>query len=246
MSQKKIIIKDLKKSFNGKKILNGVNIEIEQGECFVIIGGSGCGKSVLIKNIAQLMTPDSGEVLIDNKNIFTAKNRDKKAYIDDIGYLFQGGALFDSFNIWQNVAFKLLQKKEFSYDVIKKKAIATLKDVGLGARIANLYPSELSGGMLKRASLARAVIAKPKIIFFDEPTTGLDPIMAEVIDDLIYKYAKELGATTITITHDMTTVQKISDKIAMLKDGKISWYGTNKQLKTTKDPDILKFLTRKI
>ena len=241
----KIIVENLHKSFGSKQVLDGVSFQINEGECFVIIGGSGCGKSVLIKNIALLMSPDSGNIIVDGEEISRAKNQVKENYIKDIGYLFQGGALFDSLTIWENVAFKLLRQKT-SYSLAKEMAIKSLKDVGLEKRVADLFPNELSGGMLKRASLARTVITNPKIIFFDEPTTGLDPIMSEVIDNLIFKYAKESGATTITITHDMTTVQKISDRIIMLEDGKVAWQGKQKELENSKNKSVQKFFARKL
>ncbi len=242
-SKVKIEVKNLYKSFADKKVLEGIDLKIHEGECFVLIGGSGSGKSVLIKNIAMLLQPNSGSILLDGQEL--TKNKEiQKDYLSKIGYLFQNGALFDSLTIWENICFKLL-KSNMSRVAIKNKAIDALKDVGLDSNVADLFPAELSGGMLKRAALARAVVLKPEIIFFDEPTTGLDPVMAEVIDDLITRYAKQLGATTITITHDMATVSKISDQIAMLHRGKIAWQGNLKELSKTKNKIVQSYFARK-
>jgi len=238
----KIKIRDLHKSFGKKQVLNGVDLDLYKGESLVVIGGSGTGKSVLIKCIQGLLTPDSGSIEIDGIEIVG----DNHTTIDDMhskmGMLFQGGALFDSLKVWENVAFDLIQNRGISKKEAKIVAIKVLRQVGLGADIADLYPSELSGGMQKRVGLARAVITKPEIIFFDEPTTGLDPIMADVINDLIIESAKDLGATTLTITHDMASARKIADKIAMLYQGKIIWYGTVKELDKTDNPYVRRFI----
>lgn len=238
----KIKIRDLHKSFGKKQVLNGVDLDLYKGESLVVIGGSGTGKSVLIKCIQGLLTPDSGSIEIDGIEIVG----DNHNTIDDMhskmGMLFQGGALFDSLKVWENVAFDLIQNRGISKKEAKIVAIKVLRQVGLGADIADLYPSELSGGMQKRVGLARAVITKPEIIFFDEPTTGLDPIMADVINDLIIESAKDLGATTLTITHDMASARKIADKIAMLYQGKIIWYGTVKELDKTDNPYVRQFI----
>lgn len=238
----KIKIRDLHKSFGKKQVLNGVDLDLYKGESLVVIGGSGTGKSVLIKCIQGLLTPDSGSIEIDGIEIVG----DNHTTIDDMhskmGMLFQGGALFDSLKVWENVAFDLIQNRGISKKEAKIVAIKVLRQVGLGADIADLYPSELSGGMQKRVGLARAVITKPEIIFFDEPTTGLDPIMADVINDLIIESAKDLGATTLTITHDMASARKIADKIAMLYQGKIIWYGTVKELDKTDNPYVRQFI----
>jgi len=238
----KIKIRNLCKSFGKKQVLNGVDLDLYKGESLVVIGGSGTGKSVLIKCIQGLLTPDDGDIEIDGISVVG----EDKSIIDSMhskmGMLFQGGALFDSLSVWENVAFDLIQNRGVSRKEAKIVAIKVLRQVGLSSDIADLYPSELSGGMQKRVGLARAVITKPEIIFFDEPTTGLDPIMADVINDLIIESAKDLGATTLTITHDMASARKIADKIAMLYQGKIIWYGTVKELDKTTNPYVKQFI----
>ena len=238
----KIKIRNLHKSFGKKHVLNGVDLDLYKGESLVVIGGSGTGKSVLIKCIQGLLNPDEGSIEIDGIDVV---NEDKTT-IDDMhakmGMLFQGGALFDSLPVWENVAFDLVQNRGVSRKEAKIVAIKVLRQVGLSRDIADLYPSELSGGMQKRVGLARAVITKPEIIFFDEPTTGLDPIMADIINDLIIESAKDLGATTLTITHDMASARKIADKIAILYQGKIIWYGTVKELDKTTNPYVRQFV----
>ena len=237
-----LIIKNLTKDFGSKQVLVDINLEVKKGESLVILGGSGSGKSVLIKTIASLIFPTSGSIKIDDQEItnLDAKSRDK--LMEKFGFLFQGGALFDSLPVWQNVAFRLLHQKKLPKKEAKAIAIEKLNAVGLGEKTANLYPSELSGGMQKRASLARAIAANPEIIFFDEPTTGLDPIMADVINDLIVKNSKELGATTITITHDMASARKIADKVAMLYEGKIIWFGSVKDMDSSNNPYLDQFI----
>jgi len=238
----KIKIRDLHKSFGKKQVLNGVDLDLYKGESLVVIGGSGTGKSVLIKCIQGLLTPDSGSIEIDGIEIINENPDVIDRMHSKMGMLFQGGALFDSLTVWENVAFDLIQNRGFSKRKAKIVAIKVLRQVGLGSDIADLYPSELSGGMQKRVGLARAVITRPEIIFFDEPTTGLDPIMADVINDLIIESAKDLGATTLTITHDMASAKKIADKIAMLYQGKIIWYGTVKELEKTDNPYVRQFI----
>jgi len=238
----KIKIRNLHKSFGKKQVLNGVDLDLYKGESLVVIGGSGTGKSVLIKCIQGLLIPDEGSIQIDDIEIVNEKPEVIESMHSKMGMLFQGGALFDSLTVWENVAFDLLQNRGVSKKEARIVAIKVLRQVGLGADIADLYPSELSGGMQKRVGLARAVITKPEIIFFDEPTTGLDPIMADVINDLIIESAKDLGATTLTITHDMTSARKIADKIAMLYQGKIIWYGTVKDLDRTDNPYVCQFI----
>ena len=238
----KIRIRNLHKSFGKKQVLNGVDLDLYKGESLVVIGGSGTGKSVLIKCIQGLLTPDEGSIQIDDVEVVNEKADIIENMHSKMGMLFQGGALFDSLSVWENVAFDLIQNRGVSRKEARIVAIKVLRQVGLGADIADLYPSELSGGMQKRVGLARAVITKPEIIFFDEPTTGLDPIMADVINDLIIESAKDLGATTLTITHDMTSARKIADKIAMLYQGKIIWYGTVKELDKTDNPYVCQFI----
>ncbi|MBQ2885504.1 MAG: ATP-binding cassette domain-containing protein [Alphaproteobacteria bacterium] len=238
----KISIRNLHKRFGKKQVLNGVDLDLYKGESLVVIGGSGTGKSVLIKCIQGLLTPDSGSICIDGVEIVGEHHNVIDQMHSKMGMLFQGGALFDSLTVWENVAFDLIQNRGFSKKKARIVAIKVLRQVGLGSDIADLYPSELSGGMQKRVGLARAVITRPEIIFFDEPTTGLDPIMADVINDLIIESAKDLGATTLTITHDMASARKIADKIAMLYEGKIIWYGTVKDLDKTSNPYVKQFI----
>lgn len=238
----KIKIRNLHKSFGKKCVLDGVDLDLYKGESLVVIGGSGTGKSVLIKCIQGLLSPDSGSIEIDGIEIVNENPEVIDGMHSKMGMLFQGGALFDSLSVWENVAFDLIQNRGFSRKKAKIVAIKVLRQVGLGEDIADLYPSELSGGMQKRVGLARAVITKPEIIFFDEPTTGLDPIMADVINDLIIESAKDLGATTLTITHDMASARKIADKIAMLYQGKIIWCGTVKEMDKTDNPYVKQFI----
>jgi len=238
----KIKIRNLHKAFGKKQVLNGVDLDLYKGESLVVIGGSGTGKSVLIKCIQGLLTPDAGSIEIDGVEIINEDPDLIESMHSKMGMLFQGGALFDSLKVWENVAFDLIQNRGMRRKEAKIVAIKVLRQVGLGSDIADLYPSELSGGMQKRVGLARAVITKPEIIFFDEPTTGLDPIMADVINDLIIESAKDLGATTLTITHDMASARKIADKIAMLYKGKIIWYGTVKELDKTDNPYVKQFI----
>ncbi|TNE32947.1 MAG: ATP-binding cassette domain-containing protein [Alphaproteobacteria bacterium] len=225
MDHYKLRLKNVHKAFGSNRVLRGASLDVKKGESIVIIGGSGSGKSVLLKCILGLIMPDRGEISVDGQNITFMPVHKRDHLMNKFGMLFQGGALFDSLPIWQNVAFGLLQSgkhsKKEAYDI----AIEKLRSVGLGERVAPLFPAELSGGMQKRVSLARAVATNPEIIFFDEPTTGLDPIMADVINDLIVKATKELGATTLTITHDMASARKIADDIAMIYEGSIIWRG---------------------
>ena len=238
MNDNKIEIRNLYKAFGKKKVLDGVDLDIKKGESLVVIGGSGTGKSVLIKCIQGLLTPDCGSIKIDDEETIGSK----KDIHEKMGMLFQGAALFDSLSVWENVAFRLLQKGEKSRKQAKVAAIRVLRQVGLAPDVADLSPAELSGGMQKRVGLARAIISRPEIIFFDEPTTGLDPIMADVINDLIIESARGLGATTLTITHDMASARKIADRIAMLYKGKIIWQGTVKEMDKTEDPYVQQFI----
>ncbi len=242
MSESKIKISNLHKAFGKKVVLDGVDLELRKGESLVVIGGSGTGKSVLIKCIQGLLTPDSGSILIDGEETVGADREQQAALHSKMGMLFQGGALFDSLTVWENVAFGLLENQKMPRKQAKTEAIRVLRQVGLAPDVADLSPSELSGGMQKRVSLARAIATKPEIIFFDEPTTGLDPIMAAVINDLIIESAKGLGATALTITHDMASARKIADRIAMLYKGKIIWEGTVKELDKTDNPYVLQFI----
>jgi len=218
-----IVLEGVKKSFGKKKILTGVNLKINEGSSLVIIGRSGTGKSVLIKCILALENYDEGTILI---NKIENSNKNNKTFYDQFGMLFQGGALFDSIPIWENISFRLLRgNQKISRSDAKQLASEKLKLVGLNSDIIDLYPSELSGGMQKRVALARAIAGDPKVIFFDEPTTGLDPIMANVINRLIREIVVEMGVTAITITHDINSTRIIADDVAMLDSGKVQWKG---------------------
>ena len=238
----KIKVENLHKSFDTKKVLDGVNLEVYNKESLVILGGSGSGKSVLIRSITSLLDIDSGKIFIDGQDITTLSPSKKSKIMDKFGFLFQGGALFDSLKIWENVAFRLINTEKIHKEDAKAIAIDKLRVVGLNESVANLYPSELSGGMQKRVSLARAICTDPEIIFFDEPTTGLDPIMSDVINNLIIKSSKSVGATTITITHDINSARKIADKVALLYKGKIIWQGSVKEMDETDNPYINQFI----
>lgn len=224
-ANKKLELKDVRKSFGNNHVLRGVNLSIEKGKSLVVIGGSGTGKSVMIKSVLGIVSPDSGSILVDGQETTGLKSRERDALMRKFGMLFQGGALFDSLPIWENVAFGLIQGKGMSRKDAHDIAIEKLRAVGLPSRVAKLLPAELSGGMQKRVGLARAIATNPEIIFFDEPTTGLDPIMADVINDLIVETSKGLGATALSITHDMQSARKIADDIAMIYKGEIIWQG---------------------
>ena len=218
-----IELRSLHKSFGQNNVLAGVDLSIERGKSMVIIGGSGTGKSVLLKSILGLITPDQGQILVDGQDVTQA---DRDAFLARFGMLFQGGALFDSLPVWQNIVFRLMRGSlKRPKDEARDIAIEKLRRVGLKSDVADRFPAELSGGMQKRVSLARAIAAEPEIIFFDEPTTGLDPIMSGVINDLIREIVVDMGATAMTITHDMTSVRTIADDIAMLHAGRIQWTG---------------------
>lgn len=235
-----ITLTDVKKSFGDNHVLRGVNLEIARGTSMVIIGGSGTGKSVALKSVLGLVVPDSGMIMVDGQNAATAE---RDAFLARFGMLFQGGALFDSLPVWQNVAFRLLRGAlKRPKDEAREIAIEKLRRVGLKADVADRFPAELSGGMQKRVGLARAIAAEPEIIFFDEPTTGLDPIMSGVINDLIREIVVEMGATAMTITHDMTSVRAIADNVAMLHDGVIKWTGPVADMDQSGDPYLDQFI----
>jgi phospholipid/cholesterol/gamma-HCH transport system ATP-binding protein len=221
----KIELKGVKKRFGPKVVLDGIDLTINSGDSIVIIGGSGSGKSVTIKCVLGIVRPDAGSILVDGQEVTRLSGSKRDAYLRKFGMLFQGGALFDSLPVWENVAFGLIQGRGFSRKQARDVALEKLAKVGLGEDVAKLSPSELSGGMLKRVGLARAIAADPEIIFFDEPTTGLDPIMADIINDLIASTVRDLGVTAVSITHDMASARKISNRIAMLYKGKIIWDG---------------------
>jgi phospholipid/cholesterol/gamma-HCH transport system ATP-binding protein len=221
----KIVVRGLRKSFGPKLVLDGLDLDIGERESVVVIGGSGTGKSVMLKCILGLIKPDAGSIKIDGKEVTDLSTGEREDLMRKFGMLFQGGALFDSLPVWENVAFGLIQGRGVGRAEAKKVALQKLAAVGLGPDVGELRPAELSGGMQKRVALARAIAAEPEIIFFDEPTTGLDPIMADVINDLIVKCVKELGATAVSITHDMASTRKIADRVAMIYGGKIIWNG---------------------
>ncbi len=220
-----IRLRGLAKAFGEKQVLAGIDLDIAAGTSLVVIGGSGSGKSVLIKCILGLITPDAGVVEIDGVALNTLSGRARERARARVGMLFQNAALFDSLPVWENVAFGLLARHLVARRAARAAAIEILAQVGLGADIANLYPAALSGGMQKRVGLARAIAARPDILFFDEPTTGLDPIMGAVIDELIVDCVKRLGSTAIAITHDMASARRIGDRAAMLHGGRIVWQG---------------------
>lgn len=235
-----IRMENIHKSFGSNHVLRGMTLEVEKGTSMVIIGGSGTGKSVALKIILGLIKPDSGRILVDGKDATTG---DRDAFLARFGMLFQGGALFDSLSVWQNVAFRLLRGSlKRPPEEARAIAIEKLRRVGLKPEVADLFPAELSGGMQKRVGLARAIAAEPEIIFFDEPTTGLDPIMAGVINELIREIVTEMGATAITITHDMTSVRAIADNVAMLHDGVIKWTGPVAEMDHSGDPYLDQFI----
>ena len=223
--QPKIEMRGVEKAFGPKQVLRGVDLSVAPGESLVIIGGSGTGKSVMLKSVLGLIEPDAGSIAVDGVELVGASGAVRRETMKKFGMLFQGGALFDSLPVWRNVAFGLIQGEGMSPDQAKPIAVRKLGQVGLGPDVAELFPAELSGGMQKRVGLARAIAADPEVIFFDEPTTGLDPIMADVINDLIVKSVTFLGATALTITHDMASARKIAHRIAMIHEGRIIWDG---------------------
>ncbi|WP_375552717.1 ABC transporter ATP-binding protein [Rhodophyticola porphyridii] len=236
-----IRLEGVHKSFGPKRVLRGVDLTIERGQSMVIIGGSGTGKSVLLKCVLGLIRHDNGTITLEGEDVLTAE---RDAFLARFGMLFQGGALFDSLAVWQNVAFRLLRgslKRPMAE--AREIAIEKLRRVGLTPDVADLFPSELSGGMQKRVGLARAIAAEPDVIFFDEPTTGLDPIMAGVINELIREIVVEMGATAMTITHDMSSVRAIADRVAMLHDGVVKWEGPVARMDDATDPYLHQFIT---
>lgn len=243
----KIRIRNLSKSFGSNHVLRNINMDVMESTSFVIIGGSGSGKSVLLRCILGLMQPDSGSIEIDGKNILELSHAEQIEKLQEMGMLFQNAALFDSLSIWENVAFALLNghrknQARVSRAQARERANRVLESVGLdGQKIGDLSPSELSGGMQKRVGLARAIVSNPEIIFFDEPTTGLDPIMGAVIDNLIVTCVKKLGSTAIAITHDMASAQRIGDQVAMLYQGELIWQGEASKLMQCDNPYVHQF-----
>ncbi|HPQ50762.1 MAG: ATP-binding cassette domain-containing protein [Alphaproteobacteria bacterium] len=238
----KIEMRNVFKSFGTKHVLQGINLDIPVGSSMVIIGGSGTGKSVMLKCVLGLIQADKGSIKVDGQEMIGSSTRAREEMMKKFGMLFQGGALFDSLPVWYNVAFGLIHGKDMGKKDARILAIEKLESVGMGEAIADLYPAELSGGMQKRVALARAIATNPEIIFFDEPTTGLDPIMADVINELIGKCVKNLGATALTITHDMASAKKIADHIAMIHEGKIVWTGPVEDLEKSGNPYVDQFI----
>jgi phospholipid/cholesterol/gamma-HCH transport system ATP-binding protein len=232
----------VKKAFDGKAVLQGLDLDVAPGRSLVIIGGSGQGKSVTIKIAVGLMQADTGQMLIDGKDITGAPEKEQRKLASGFGMLFQGGALFDSLTVWENVAFRLINADKVARKEAKVRAIEALGRVRLGPQVADLYPSELSGGMQKRVGLARAVAANPAVIFFDEPTTGLDPITSRAINALILEQVKGLGCTAVTITHDLESARTVGDEIAMLNDGVIVWRGPAADIDHSGNPYIEQFV----
>jgi phospholipid/cholesterol/gamma-HCH transport system ATP-binding protein len=235
-----ITLRDVHKAFGANKVLQGINLEVPRGESLVVIGGSGTGKSILLKCVLGLVRPDRGHITVDGRDVAAG---DRDAFLAQFGMLFQGGALFDSLRVWENVAFRLMRGPHRKPKAeARAVALEKLRRVGLGPQVAELFPAELSGGMQKRVSLARAIAADPAIIFFDEPTTGLDPIMSGVINALIREIVTEMGATAVTITHDMSSVRAIADAVAMLHGGLIRWHGPVARLDDSGDPYLDQFI----
>lgn len=226
----KIELRNVSKRFGPKVVLNNLSLTVESGTSLIVIGGSGTGKSVMLKCVLGILRPDKGEILVDGQNVLKMSANEREENLRKFGMLFQGAALFDSLSVWENVAFGLIQGRKMKRKKAKDIAIEKLAKVGLGEEVGSLYPAELSGGMQKRVGLARAIATEPEIIFFDEPTTGLDPIMADVINDLIIDSVKDLGATALSITHDMASARKVADELAMIYKGEIIWKGPRDQI----------------
>ncbi|CAN5534089.1 ATP-binding cassette domain-containing protein [soil metagenome] len=237
-----IELRDVRKAFGPKHVLNGINLSVPKGRSLVVIGGSGTGKSVMIKSILGLVKPETGSIKIAGTEVTGLRGKERDAIMSRFGMLFQGGALFDSLPVWENVAFGLIQGRKMPRLQARDVAIEKLRQVGLGPEVGQLFPAELSGGMQKRVGLARAIAADPEIIFFDEPTTGLDPIMADIINNLIVDCVKRLGATTISITHDMVSARKIADDIAMIYKGIIVWHGPASDIDRSGSPMVDQFI----
>ncbi|HRX35840.1 MAG TPA: ATP-binding cassette domain-containing protein [Aestuariivirga sp.] len=237
-----IVLDGVKKSFGPKHVLNGINLSVPKGHSLVVIGGSGTGKSVMLKCVLGILKPEAGSIKVAGEEVIGLKGAARDEYLQRFGMLFQGAALFDSLPVWENVAFGLIQGRNMARAKARDIAMEKLGQVGLGPDVGKLYPAELSGGMKKRAGLARAIAADPEIIFFDEPTTGLDPIMADVINNLIVDCVKRLGATTISITHDMASARKIADDIAMIHKGEILWQGPAKSIDESGNAYVEQFI----
>jgi len=238
----KISLRGVRKSFGEKTVLDGVDLDVGAAESLVVIGGSGTGKSVTLKCILGLLTPDAGSIKVDGEEVIGLNGAGRARVLRKFGMLFQGGALFDSLKVWENVAFGLIQGRGMGRRQAKDTALAKMAQVGLGPEVGELSPAELSGGMQKRVGLARAIATDPDVIFFDEPTTGLDPIMADVINDLIVNSVRTLGATALSITHDIASARKIADRVAMIHGGKIVWSGPVEELDTSGNEFVDQFI----
>ena len=241
---KKIVIEvnNLRKSFNGNIVLKDINFKLFEGESLAIIGASGSGKSVLLKNIIGLLTPDNGSIEINKTNIVNLPRVQKENLLQDLGITFQHGALFDSLKNWENIVFKVKNREKLSNKNAEILALSIIKNLGLEPKILNLYPSEISGGMQKRIAIARAICGNPKILLFDEPTSGLDPVTGSLIDKLIITAVKTVGGSAITITHDMSSVCRIADKVILIDNQTIGWSGTPKQMLKSKNSKIQEFI----
>jgi len=241
---KKIVIevKNLRKSFNGNIVLKDINFKLFEGESLAIIGASGSGKSVLLKNIIGLLTPDNGSIEINKTNIVNLPRVQKENLLQELGITFQHGALFDSLKNWENIVFKVKNREKLSNKNAEILALSIIKNLGLEPKILNLYPSEISGGMQKRIAIARAICGNPKILLFDEPTSGLDPVTGSLIDKLIITAVKTVGGGAITITHDMSSVCRIADKVILIDNQTIGWSGTPKQMLKSKNSKIQEFI----
>ena len=238
----KLELRGVTKTFGGRKVLDGVDIAIQPGRSLVIIGASGQGKSVTLKIAVGLMRPDAGQVFMDGDDMTELRTAERSRLHGKLGMLFQGSALFDSLKVWQNVGFRLINADRVNRKEARERAIEALGRVGLPRDVADRYPAEISGGMQKRVGLARAVVAHPEILFFDEPTTGLDPITSDVINDLIIEEVKRLGCTAVSITHDMASARKIGDEIAMLHGGRIVWRGPAKSIDEADNAYVQQFI----
>ncbi len=237
-----IELKGLRKSFGAKTVLDGIDLKVRRRSSLVVIGGSGSGKSVMLKCIIGLLDPDGGQVLLDGRDTTHLRGAARGEVMRKFGMLFQSAALFDSLPVWENVAFGLIQGRGMRRARAREIALEKLAAVGLDDQVANLYPAELSGGMQKRVGLARAIAASPEIILFDEPTTGLDPIMGAVIDELIVSTVRDVGATAISITHDMASARRIADEVAMIYHGRIIWHGPIGDIDNSGNPYVDQFI----
>ena len=237
-----IEVNDLKKSFNGNVVLENINFKLFEGESLAIIGASGSGKSVLLKNIIGLLKPDNGSIKINNKNIVNLPRLQKEKLLLELGITFQHGALFDSLRNWENIVFKIKNREKLSNKDAEILAVSIIKKLGLEPKILNLYPSEISGGMQKRIAIARAICGNPKILLFDEPTSGLDPVTGSLIDELIITAVRTVGGSAITITHDMASVCRIADKVILIDNQTISWSGTPREMLNSTNSKIKEFI----